>query len=179
MSRQTPTNRTDTGKYEPKATVRHKKIARSEKERLREMKQRLDKERHSARKAEAGRRSEIRKLPRGERGPATAQLKEDIRRRREEQAAAREEYWEAVEEHKRKGGGQPRPATAPRRGDRDAAAVEAIVVEETVVEEIVIEEFCLEDTGTVQTESGEDAADVSGDEVADTPADGPEDADGQ
>lgn len=112
MSKQRNPAGTGNGKYEPKATVRHEKIAKSKKTRLQESKQKLIDDKHFAKKEEARRRKEIRELPRDERGPATERLKADIRKRKEAQAEAEARYWEEVEVHK----GKPAEIRLPKLG---------------------------------------------------------------
>lgn len=79
-------------KYQPKATVRHDKIARSRKDELISAKEKIANDKYMAKKAEARRRKAIKDLPKEERGPAKAQLKEDIVRRKAAHKEAKAKY---------------------------------------------------------------------------------------
>ncbi|UAL07230.1 MAG: hypothetical protein KRP56_05155 [Candidatus Methanogranum gryphiswaldense] len=79
-------------KYQPKATVRHDKIAKSRKDELLSAKEKIANDRYMAKKAEARRRKAIKDMPKEERGPAKTQLKEDIVRRKAAHKEAKEKY---------------------------------------------------------------------------------------
>jgi colicin import membrane protein len=79
-------------KYQPKATVRHDKIARSRKDELASAKEKISNDKYMAKKAEARRRKAIKDLPKEERAAARTQLKEDIVRRKAAHKEAKEKY---------------------------------------------------------------------------------------
>ena len=68
--------------YEPKATVRHAKIARTKKQQIEDAKNKFNTDRYLAKKYEAKRRDKIKELPKEEKKAAKAALKEDIKNRK-------------------------------------------------------------------------------------------------
>ncbi len=93
-------NQSNNNKYQPKATVRHEKIARSKKEELEAVRDRMSDDRYYARKAEASRRKEIKKLPKEERAEAKSKLKEDIAKRKTAEKESKAKYRCDLEAYK-------------------------------------------------------------------------------
>lgn len=81
-------------KYQPKATVRHAKIAKSKIDEVEDQKLKMENERYYAKKNEAKRRKEIKELPKEERAEAKAKLKADIVKRKADEKIAKAKYLE-------------------------------------------------------------------------------------
>ena len=92
----------DDKKYQPKATVRHAKIAQSKSNEVEEAKTKMENERYYAKKSEAKRRKETKELPKEERPAAKAKLKEEIAKRKANEKEAKQKFAELKAEERRR-----------------------------------------------------------------------------
>jgi len=91
--------------YQPKATARHAKMTRTKQEEIAALKQRIDTDKHLAKKYESNRKTEIKALPREDRAAAKEELRESIAKRKEAENRDREKLRALMQEEKQERGG--------------------------------------------------------------------------
>lgn len=115
--------------YQPKATVRHAKIARSRMDDIENSKKKIASNKYHAKNYESKRRKEIKELPKDERAAAKAELKESIVKRKEAEKkdkAMLREMIDAERDEKRAFGDEAKEEKAKAREIRNKDRMEEL-----------------------------------------------------
>jgi len=99
-SKKKDTPKDDKKGYQPKATARHAKMTKTRQEEIDALKQRIETDKHLAKKAESSRRKEIKALPKEDRPAAKAELKESVQKRKDNELKEREKLRAMINEER-------------------------------------------------------------------------------